>query len=337
MPQVSSKPALARRAAAIGGCLLLTACGGLIGDSMGEESGGSAADYPSDTVTILCSSEPGSPVDTMARTLADAMDDSGFGSPVVVETVTGGDGAVALSSIVDGPADGYTLYAMTRSQSVLLASGDLDAVQPDDLEYLTRLQDDPYIWVTRTDSPFDSMKDVEAWSQDHPGELTVGGFGAKSAHQLSAARIAQEASIDMTWVPYEGGSEAVTGLLGGDVDIANTNPGSVLEQVEAGKLEILGIASEQRLDSIPDVPTFKEQGIDYVESHWRGVVTGAGTPDAVAGELEDALEAAFETPRFQKLLTDQVVLPGFMPSGDFREYVLGDIETSKSLLADVES
>jgi tripartite-type tricarboxylate transporter receptor subunit TctC len=326
----TTRRSILQGATALGGCLALSACGGVLGDSAGGAT--DSANYPSKTVTILCSSEPGSPVDTMARTLADSLDDVGFESSVVVETVTGGDGAAALSSLVGDAPDGHTLYAMTRSQGVLLASGTLDAVSADDLDYVTGLQDDPYIWVTRTDSGFESMKDVAEYSNANPGDLTVGGFGAKSAHQLAADRISTEAGVDMTWVPYEGGSEAVTALLGGDIDIANTNPGSVLEQVRAGKLRILGAASDERIDGLPEVPTFQEQGVDYTGSHWRGIVAPAGLPDDVSAKLEESLKAAFETDRFQKLLEDQFVLPGFMPSDEFSDYVREDIANSEDLL-----
>lgn len=202
------------------------------------------------------------------------------------------------------------------------------------MEYVTRLQDDPYIWAVQGDSDFKSMDDLVAFAKANPGKLNVGGFGAKSAHHLAALTIAREAGIKVNWVPYEGGSEAVTALLGGHIDVANTNPGGVLEQVEAGKLRVLGIASEEPVEGLPDTDTFQDQGIDYVGSHWRGLVAKEGMPPEVLEKLEDALKEAYETESFQTLLEEQYVSPGWMPSDEFRDYVMGDIEASKELLAD---
>ncbi len=319
-------------AALLSTILAMTACG-----SGASEPGGTAgADGQCDlkTVKLLVSSEAGSPVDTMARQVAESLKSSGFTPSVVIETRTGGSGAVAMSALVGAPADGATLYAMTRSQAVLFASGQLDSFKPDALEYLARLQDDPYAWVVQADSDFETLDDLISYAQKNPGKLNVGGFGAGSAHHLAALSIADKTDIDINWVPFDGGSEAVTALLGGFVDVANTNPGQVLEQVRAGELRVLGVASEEPVDGLPDTPTFTEAGVDYVGSHWRGVVAKAGMPTSCKELLESSLTAAYEDKGFQDLLVEQNVSPGFMPSDEFASYVLGDIEESKQLLVD---
>lgn len=311
---------------------VLAACGGAHDESAG--TAGDTASCDLDTVTILVSSEPGAPVDIMARTLADALADTGFEPSVVVETRTGGSGAVAMSALVSSRPDGGTLYAMTRSQAVLFAGGDIEAFGPDALDYLVRLQDDPYIWAVRADSPFQSLDDLVAHAKANPGDVSVGGFGSASAHHLAALTVAKEAGIEINWVPYEGGSGMIGALLGGFVDVANANPGQVLEAVRAGDVRVLGISSEEALDALPDTPTFRQAGIDFVGSHWRGVVARAGMPEACLTELETALTAAYEGERFQSLLEDQQVSPGYMPREEFTEYVLTDVEASTELLVD---
>jgi tripartite-type tricarboxylate transporter receptor subunit TctC len=211
-------------AAMLSALMAVTACGSGEGPEAGGGGGGEES-CDLETVTILVSSEAGSPVDTMARQVADSLKATGFEPSVVIETRTGGSGAVALSALVGAPADGSTLYAMTRSQAVLFAGGQLNDIEPDALDYLTRLQDDPYAWVVQADSEFKTLDDLIAYAEEKPGELTVGGFGAGSAHHLAALRIAQEAGIEVNWVPFDGGSEAVTALLGGFIEVANTQPG----------------------------------------------------------------------------------------------------------------
>lgn len=313
--------------------LVIAACGGGPSDEA-DTAGGGGGGCDTDTVKILVSSEAGSPVDTMARAVAEALEETGFEPSVVIETRTGGSGAVALSALVGAPADGSTLYAMTRSQAVLFAGGQIDAFEPDALEYLTRLQDDPYIWAVQADSEFQTLDDLIAYAEDNPGALTVGGFGAGSAHHLAALRIAQEAGIEINWVPFDGGSEAVTALLGGFIEVANTNPGQVLEQVRAGEIRVLGVASEEPVEGLPDTPTFQDAGVDYVGSHWRGIVAKAGMPEECAKSLEAALAEAYESESFQDLLVQQNVNAGWMDSEEFGPYVLEDIQTSEGLLAE---
>lgn len=315
-------------AALLSTALTVTACGS------GSSQAGADAGCDLDTVKILVSSEAGSPVDTMARTLADALRATGFEPSVVIETRTGGSGAVALSALVGAPADGSTLYAMTRSQAVLFASDQLNAFGPDALDYLVRLQDDPYAWVVQADSQFQTLDDLIAYAKTNPGDLNVGGFGAGSAHHLAGLRIAQEAGVEVNWVPFDGGSEAVTALLGGFIEVANTNPGQVLEQVRAGNLRVLGVASEEPVEGLPDTQTFQEAGFEYTGSHWRGVVAKAGMPEACHEDLESALAAAYEDETFQELLKVQNVSPGYMPSEEFESYVLEDVDESKSLLTE---
>ena len=310
--------------------LLLSACA-----SGGSASADSENSCDLDTVRVLVSSQPGSPIDSMAREMASALQSTGFEPSVVIETRTGGSGAVALSALVGGPADGSTLYAMARSEVLLFSSGELHKFGPDALDYLIRLQDDPYAWVVRADSKFKTLEDLISYAEDNPGAINVGGFGTASAHHLAALQIAKQSGIDIAWIPFDGGSAAVTALLGGHIDVANTNPGPVLEQVRAGELRILGVASEERLPGLAETPTFKDSGTDFVSSHWRGLVAKAGMPAACKEMLEDALTDAYETDSFQQFLEEQNVLPGYMPSEEFEPYVLQVIDDSKALLNEV--
>lgn len=319
--------------------LLVTGAVAVLATAACGAGGGQGSSAPPDsdecdlgTVRLLVSSAPGSPVDVMARRLVEALEATGFEPNVVVETKTGGSGAVAMSALVGAPADGRTLYAMTRSQPLLFASGQIDGFGPEEIEYLVRLQDDPYVWAVRADGPFTSMADLVGQAQEKPGEVTVGGFGSGSGDHLSALSVAQKAGIDVTWVPHEGGSEAVTAMLGGFIDVVNTGPGAVLEHVRAGDVRVLGIASAERAPGLPDSPTFQEAGVDFVGSHWRGVVARAGMPEACKTVLEGALTEAYEHELFQRLLTEQNINPGYMPSEEFADSVARDMEEAEELL-----
>src|SRR5699024_2450104 len=131
--------------------------------------------------------------------------------------------------------------------------------------------------------------------KDNPGEVRIGNGGTGATGHLSAMAMAQETETEFNHVSFEGSAPAITGLLGGHIEAASVQPPEVLPQVEAGELKVLAIMADDRLDSLPEVPTFKEVGYDFGEiGVWRGVAVPKETPDNVASILTDAFTKAAE-------------------------------------------
>jgi tripartite-type tricarboxylate transporter receptor subunit TctC len=292
--------------------------------------GSSAGDFPNKPITVLVSSSPGSAVDVMARTIAKAAEKE-LGQPIVIETKTGGSGATAMAALVSGKADGYTLYAMTRSQSVLFASGKIKDFTHTDIQPVVRIQDDPYLWAVRADSPYNSLKDLIDDAKKNPGKVKFSGFGAGSAHHLTAIQLSDLMGIKTTWVPYDGGSQAVAALLGGHINAVNTNPGTVLAHVNAGKIRVLATASQKKIDTMK-APTFTEQGVNFVGSHWRGLITKKGAPDAVLNKLAAAFKKAADSPEFVALMQKTSVMNGYLAPKDFTKYLNEEVQANKDLI-----
>jgi tripartite-type tricarboxylate transporter receptor subunit TctC len=139
----------------------------------------------------------------------------------------------------------------------------------------------------------------------------VTGAFAGGAHHVNFSKFAKLAGFDFQWIPFEGGSEAVADVMGGHSMAGQTNPGNVKGQYEGKKLKILGVTTDKRLESLPNVPTFKELGWDYEAYHWRGIIAKKGIPDDVVKILEDALLKAVKDPQFQDYLkrTEQLSWP----------------------------
>lgn len=275
-----------------------------------------AEDFPKKTITMLVHSSPGSPVDLMARQMAEAAGKI-LAVPIVIETKTGGSGAIAMAYLLGQPADGYTVYAMTRSNADLFASGIIKDFTWKDLAYIIRVQTDPFVLAAHPSAPYKDIKEMIAFAKKNPGKIKIGGFGSGSAHHVAAVKFTKAAGIEITWVPYAGGAEAVTNVLGGHVPVVHTNPSAIIKHVQAGKLVALATSAGERISSLPNMPTYKELGINVEDYHWRGIATKKGGAEGRIRILQDAFKKAMDTPAFKEYTAKNNLLPGYLNSADF--------------------
>jgi putative tricarboxylic transport membrane protein len=258
---------------------------------------GAAATYPSRTVRLLCWSAAGSPLDVMMRQLGKQFGES-FGQTFVVENRPGAEGALAMAALTGMPADGHAILSTTTSMSFAMATGDIK-FGPDDFSILPALQAEPSAVAVRADSRFKTMKQFMDFIRGEPDKLSVGGFSSAGFHQYVFYRLQQAGRFKSIWIPFKGGQDAAVALLGGHIDVAVMTPSSALTQISNGDLRLLGISSAQRSEYFPDVPTFKEQGYDVVESIWRGVMVKAGTPKDVTDTLISATDKMKQTEQWK--------------------------------------
>jgi tripartite-type tricarboxylate transporter receptor subunit TctC len=256
-----------------------------------------APTYPASTVRLLCWTSAGAPLDVMMRQVGKQFGEI-LGQTFVVENRPGGEGAIAMATILNKPADGYTILSTTSSMSFSMATKD-NQHTPDEFTVLPALQVEPSAIAVRADSRFKTMKDFIDFIRDHPDKVSVGGFSSAGFHQYVFYRLQQEAHFKSIWVPFKGGQDAALALLGGHIDVAVMTPSSALAQIKNGDLRLLGISSGERNEYFPDVPTFKEQGYDVVESIWRGIMVKAGTPKDIVDSLMAAIEKMKQTKEWQ--------------------------------------
>lgn len=282
-----------------------------------------AQDYPARPVTILCWSEPGSPVDYYARIMARLMTRE-LGQNVVVENRTGGDGVIAVNQLLKQPADGYTLLANTISLAAL-ASEPTATFKPEDLQMIARSQLDPYGLVVPAAIRFKTIDELVKYARANPGKITVGGVFEMSAHRVAWEVFAEKAGIKAVWVPFKGGGPALLAVAGGHVDIAATNPGNVKPFVASGKVRVLAISAERRLADFPDVPTYKERGWNVVRYQWRGMMGRAGLPKPVLDRLLAAMQKAQQSAEWKSYLEQVTQIDGFMGPAEFQALLQKDI------------
>jgi tripartite-type tricarboxylate transporter receptor subunit TctC len=281
--------------------------------------------FPTKPITIISHTAAGSPTDLMARQLGKAAEPL-LGQPVVVENKPGGSGAMQVASLLSSPADGYTLAAVTPTQIGAWESTLKGKFNIDQFAWISRVEIDPYILVVQADSPWKTLKEFVEYAKKNPNKLRVGGYGSVgSGHNVAFNILAKAGGFQAVWMPYEGTNAAVTALLGGHIDAANSNPGQVTQQVEAGKLRILGVMAEKRLKDLPDVPTYAEAGysVDSGWSQFRGIFGRKGIPQPVQAKLSEVFLKAIKSPPFQDYLKKTSQEDGSMDLTAFTEFIQG--------------
>jgi tripartite-type tricarboxylate transporter receptor subunit TctC len=289
-------------------------------------------DWPKKPITILVWSKAGSGVDVMGRQAAKFLEKK-LGQPVVVENNTGGDGAAAMQAIRSKPADGYTIGVNTRSQMISLNTDLKNQFKLDDFQFISINEGDPYALVVLPNTGLDTLEDI-AKNAKASGSFPIGGFGANSAHQIFTQDLAKAAGFSFEWIPYAGGSEAVTQLLGGHIKAALTNVGQVLEHVKAGKMKIVAVSTAKRMNELPDTPTFNELGFPELESsHWRGFYVKNGTPKEIIAKYDELFKELSEDEEWKKYLEANGLTNDFMPSSESQPFVQKEFEVIGKKLA----
>jgi tripartite-type tricarboxylate transporter receptor subunit TctC len=284
---------------------------------------GAAQDWPNGDIRYVLHVEPGGATDVMARRLADGLQKA-LGVNVVVENRAGGSGARQVAQLQRAQPDGQTIGSVTASHlGMFQQTGQFNI---DSVEWACGLVLDPYLLAVRADSDIENLEDLVSTAKEDPGSLSIAGFGENSGGQVAWMMFREAAGLEdgvINWVPYDSVGDGVVATLGGHNEIVIAYPGLVRQHVEAGTLRVLGVMSDERLEMLPDAPTYAEAGFD-VNTNWqqfRGVVMPPETPMELQTALCDAVETVMETPEMQEYIADSELVPGFMPPEEFRAFV----------------
>lgn len=304
------------------GALVLSACGA---------EGGDSDDFPSRTIEVIIGFDAGGSTDVNTRALTAAAEEP-CGTNFIVSNQPGGSGAIALDAVRNAPADGYTLGTTPTEISALDHMG-LSDVTHEDLSSVIRFIVDPHGFFVRPDSPFSSMQDVIDAARD--GErIRVATSGPASPYAITFQDVARAEDVQgqLVNVPFSGDAAAIPAALSGEVDLLVSNASNVLGQVESGDLVPLALAGEDRIDSMPDAPTLREEGIEVEGGSIYGLAAPAGTPEEVVSTLSDCFAEAFESEEFQSFLESQGSNPAYLDATDYDEYLAAEYERYGSLI-----
>jgi tripartite-type tricarboxylate transporter receptor subunit TctC len=256
------------------------------------------ADFPNKRITYNICFNPGGESDITARFQEQPLKKV-LGVDIAINYKIGGGGALCWADLIKTKPDGYTIAGHNLPHTVLqpLEMGNA-GYNTLDLKQIYFFESTPNLLLVRNDSPFKTLKDFVEYAKKTPGAVTVGGSGTSSANDLGTTMLNKAAGIQLTYVPFGGTGSAVPALLGSHVTALMSY--STMGVQYAGKFRALAIASETRMDVLPDVPTFKELGYDVVEGAYRGVAAPPGTPDDVVKILADAFEKVHKDAEVKK-------------------------------------
>lgn len=258
--------------------------------------GVSGQSYPDKPVNLIIPYPPGGSTDLTARPLAMAAKKA-LGQPVVGENKPGGGGTVGVALLASKPADGYTIGVSTGSVLQAYHMGKLNFNPLQDLTPIVRWGDYLYGILVRTDSPWKTIQDLIRHAKANPGKLSYGTPGTGSSGHLGIEELSIAAGIQLTHVPYKGGAEINTALLGGHIDVLSNSSGWT-PMVDAGKFRLLAVYSEKRTPRYPNAPTLREAGYDVVVSNHMGMVGPKGLPKPMVDRLHEAFKKAMDDPDF---------------------------------------
>ncbi|AZO78560.1 MULTISPECIES: tripartite tricarboxylate transporter substrate binding protein [unclassified Bosea (in: a-proteobacteria)] len=268
-----------------------------------------AQGYPSKTITLVVPYPAGGPTDAIARFVAQDLSTS-IGQNVVVDNRAGASGAVGTRAVAKGEADGHTFIFgnnQTHGNNMfLLKEPGYDAVK--DFAPVAGVGAFEHAFVVRNDLPAKTIKELIALAKADPGKLNYGSTGVGSGSHLAMELFMQRTGIKMTHVPFRGAAPLVQEIIGGRIDIANSTLPSVLEQITAGNLRAIALASPERNPRAKDIPTLREQGVtDADADSWAAFFAPAATPAPVLETLSKAVIASIAKPA----VTEQILKLGF--------------------------
>lgn len=301
---------------------MAAAAGSLAGQGVRAQAAGG---FPARPIRIVVPYAAGGGADGNARLLAQAMGTS-LGQTMVIENKPGASGIIAAQSVVQSPADGYTLLFDTFPYAVNAVLRKLPFDPVKDLVPVSQAINMPNLLVVPASAPYRTLKELVDFAKAHPGQLNYASYGAGGTAHLAAELLRREAGIDWVHVPYKGGAPAITDLLAGQVSAYFANPVSGLSYVKAGRLRALATTGQQRMAALPDVPTFKESGYPSFEVlEWNGFFAPAGTPPAIVEQLSQAVREATRTPDVQQRLAALGIEPVGSTPKEFGNFLQGQI------------
>ena len=260
------------------------------------------AAYPEKPVRYIIAFAPGGESDIAAR-LQQGVWRKKYAQELVIESKPGAGGALAWSQLNTFPGDGYTLMGTNLPHIVLQPLEGNVQYKTEDITNVHFFNYTPDGIVVRNESPYKTYQEFIAAAKANPGKLNMAGSGTNSANHAANERLNQAAGVKTTYVAFKGTGDLLSSLLGGHVDGAMSY--SSLALAQKSKTRLLAVATPQRLAYFPDVPTFRELGIDWVDGAYRGIGVPRSTPEDVRRRVSDCFSEINKDPDFRRQMTEQ--------------------------------
>lgn len=249
-----------------------------------------AASFPSKPMKVLVPFTAGSGADSSSRFYGEQLGKL-FNQTVTVENRPGGSGVIAVQATRQAPADGHTILMGSNSPAVVnaITIKNLPYDPFKDLRPLYGIAISPVAFTVKADSPYKTVGDVVAAAKKENRPLQLGNYSA--GYQLVAAWLGTASGLPVTHIPYKGGAQMLTDVVGGSLDVGVIDFTGTIELLKGGRLRVLAITAGQRDAKFPDIPTMKESGFpDFETAVWSAFFVRAETPDDVVDKLAAAMQ-----------------------------------------------
>lgn len=290
------------------------------------------AAYPERPVKMIVPWAAGGDTDSIYRSFAPLLQKH-LGQPVIVANVSGASGTVGEREAASAAPDGYTIYAPHDYIHSVYYAGLTDIRYDKAFDPICLVSSTPSVVTAGAKTPWKTFKEMVADAKEHPGKVTVGA-SLGSTSQYSMALMAKAAGIKLKYVPYDGTAPRMNALLGGHIDLADSNL-TQKAKVDAGLLRFLAIMSEKRSPELPDVPTLKELGYDVEYAVNRGIMVPKGTPADVQKKLGEACAAAAKEPEFAAAMKLQGTEVHYLDSKQYADFLKKDDQITKEITKDL--
>ena len=254
-----------------------------------------AQEFPTKPVSLVIPFGPGGASDLTARAFIGAAHES-FGQPVIIQLKPGGGGAIASDIVAKASPDGYTLLMGGPGPNTTLPAIEGRSRGPDDLAAVCRINYNAMLTLVPANAPYKTMQEFVQYAKANPGKLKFGHTGIWGGPDLLWKQIQIKTGISAKIIPYDGGAEALIGLLGGHIDVACLFPTQSTPHIRGGKIRALAVSDSKRDPDFPDVPTLQEAGVDVVSVVWKGVLAPKATPRPVITKLALGFKKMMEDP-----------------------------------------
>ncbi|HZN26881.1 MAG TPA: tripartite tricarboxylate transporter substrate binding protein [Burkholderiales bacterium] len=286
--------------------------------------------FPTKPIRLILPFPPGGPSDILGRAMSQRLGEQ-MGQQVIADNRPGAGGNLGLELTAKAPPDGYTLVL---SSPLIALSPSLYSklnYEQKDLAPVSLVAQIQNVVLVHPSVPAKNLKDLAQIARANPGKLNYGSGGVGTTTHLAPELFMSMSKTKMVHVPYKGSGLALIGLISGQVDVLVMAVPAAEAQVKAGKARALAIVSDKRASPLPNVPTARESGFDFVVDIWYGILTAAGTPQPIVNRLSGEINKALASPDMkEKLLT-----AGIQPLGNTPEQFASFIRSETQRFAKV--
>jgi len=310
------------------GVLRMVAVGVLIG-----LAGSVAAQqaYPNKPIRFILPYAAGGNTSVLARLVGQKLTES-WGQQLIVDNRAGGNTIIGTEALTKSPPDGYTIL-MTTATHTILTPVPYDPIK--DFASVATLTRSEKVLVIHPSLKAGNLREFIALAKSKPGELNFSSPDAGGVQHLAGELFSLMAGVKLQHIPYKGGGQAVTDLIGGQVQLSFQNSIAVLGHVKTGKLRALAVSGENRLASLPQVPTFTEAGLPgFGVSTWFGILAPAGTPKEIIDKLSAEIARILNTPDIRERLAALEMYPFISTPDQFAALMKADMAKYAKVIKD---